>query len=189
MWSFNERNLYDMLCRTARLWVGHLVSGGKIYTMGGLRCLLEKDVDERQIVAVLPGEPVRPSPHQTPKPLYRIVKGRTHGDLQPSAALDAEADGPLRHVVVEGRPDIRRTARDDLFPPRLKSGSRTQHGRTGTEPREGAVSSHARRCPLGRDVQWRAAGREAEGSSPRFYEVEPFVRQENVPPKISLSTS
>ena len=182
LWSFTEETIYDLLWQDGRLWVGTGLEG-KLYRWADRQMLLEKDVDERQIVAVLPGEPGPAFATTNAAALYRIVKGTERAGTYTSAALDAEQMARFGTLSWKGELPPGTAAR---FSFRSGVSSEPDHTWSAwTEPREG------REIPLtgvpnGRYVQWRAELKGSEGSSPRFYEVDLSYRQENLRPKISL---
>jgi len=55
VWSFQEETAYDLLWFGGRLWIG-TGEEGKLYSLRDGSVVLEKDVDERQIVAVMPDQ-------------------------------------------------------------------------------------------------------------------------------------
>jgi len=182
LWSFGEETIYDLLWQDGKLWVGTGLEG-KLYRWADRQMLLEKDVDERQIVAVLPGEPGPAFATTNAAALYRIVKGTERAGTYTSAALDAEQMARFGTLSWKGELPPGTSARFSF-----RSGVSSEPDPTWsawTEPREG------REIPLtgvpnGRYIQWRAELKGNEGSSPRFYEVDLSYRQENLRPKINL---
>ena len=68
VWTFDDETVFDLLWDRDRLWVGTGLEG-KLYSFDGEQMVLEKDLDERQVVALLPGVRPRaapPSPPPTP---------------------------------------------------------------------------------------------------------------------------
>jgi hypothetical protein len=183
LWSFTEETVYDLLWQNGSLWVGTGLEG-KLYRWADRQMLLEKDVDERQIVAVLPGEPGPAFATTNAAALYRIVKGTERLGTYTSAALDAEQMARFGTLSWKGELPPGTSARFSF-----RSGVSAEPDRTWsawTEPREGREVSLAG-VPGGRYVQWRAELKgSADGSSPRFFEVELSYRQENLHPKINL---
>ncbi len=55
VWKFTDETVYSLLWLDGRLWVGTGLEG-KLYSHQDERMMLEKDVDQSQIVALLPGE-------------------------------------------------------------------------------------------------------------------------------------
>jgi hypothetical protein len=185
LWSFNEETIYDLLWQDGKLWVGTGLEG-KLYRWADRQMLLEKDVDERQIVAVLPGEPGPAFATTNAAALYRIVKGTERTGTYTSAALDAEQIARFGTLSWKGELPPGTSARFSF-----RSGVSAEPDRTWspwTEPREGREIALAG-VPNGRYVQWRAELKGSDGGSPRLYEVELSYRQENLRPKITLFTA
>jgi hypothetical protein len=183
LWSFTEETVYDLLWQNGSLWVGTGVEG-KLYRWADRQMLLEKDVDERQIVAVLPGESGPAIATTNAAAVYRIVKGTERAGTYTSAALDAEQMARFGTLSWKGELPPGSSVRFSF-----RSGVSAEPDRTWsawTEPREGREVALAG-VPGGRYVQWRAELKgSADGSSPRFFEVELSYRQENLHPKIAL---
>ncbi|MFY9822540.1 MAG: hypothetical protein WAM82_14235 [Thermoanaerobaculia bacterium] len=182
LWIFTEETIYDLLWQNGRLWVGTGLEG-KLFRWADRQMLLEKDVDERQIVAVLPGEPGPAIATTNAAALYRIVKGTERTGTYTSAALDAEQMARFGTLAWKGELPAGTAVRFSF-----RSGVSAEPDRTWsawTEPREGREIPLAG-VPNGRFVQWRAELKGSERSSPRLYEVELSYRQENLRPKITL---
>lgn len=183
LWSFTEETVYGLLWQNGSLWVGTGLEG-KLYRWADRQMLLEKDVDERQIVAVLPGEPGPAIATTNAAAVYRIVKGTERAGIYTSAALDAEQMARFGTLSWKGELPPGTSVRFSF-----RSGVSAEPDRTWSawsEPREGREVSLAG-VPGGRYVQWRAELKgSADGSSPRFFEVELSYRQENLRPKIAL---
>lgn len=180
LWSFAEDTVYDLLWQNGRLWVATGLEG-KLYRWADQQMILEKDVDERQIVAVLPGDagPVFATTNATA--LFRVTAGMERSGTYTSPSLDTEQGA--RFGTFSWLGDI---------PPQgairfsFRSGVSAEPDRTWsawTEPREGREIPLAG-LPRGRFVQFRAELRAGDGASPRIYETELSYRQENLSPKI-----
>ena len=188
-WSFDDETVFDLLWARDRLWVATGLEG-KLYSFDGEHMVLEKDLDERQIMALLPGASTSEGPAfaTTNAPaLYRLTAAKERTGSYTSPALDAGAVarfGTLRwrgqappgtalafsfRSGVSAEPDPTWSAWSDPRPP---SG-------TGEVVLAGV--------PNGRYVQWRAAltagGRGA--ASPRIDGVELTYRQENLRPRVA----
>jgi len=181
LWSFADDTVYDLLWQDGRLWVGTGLEG-KLYRWVDRQMLLEKDVDERQIVTVLPGEPGPAFATTNAAALYRITAGTERTGTYTSAALDAEQVARFGTFSWKGELPPGTAARFSF-----RSGVSAEPDRTWsawTEPREGREIALTG-VPNGRYVQWRAELRSGDGGSPRLYEVELSYRQENLRPKIA----
>lgn len=180
LWSFNEDTVYSLLFRKDRLWVATGLDG-KLYSYADAQMLLEKDVDERQIVALLPGDPGPAFATTNAAALYRITEGTEKAGTYTSAALDAQQVARFGSFRWRGEAPAGGDVRFSF-----RSGVSAEPDRTWsawTEPREGQEIS-LNGVPLGRYVQWRAELRSGSGASPRLYSTELSYRQENLSPKI-----
>jgi hypothetical protein len=198
LWSFMDDTVYDLLYQgdkqgdkqDGRLWVGTGLEG-KLYRWADRQMVLEKDVDERQIVAVLPGEPGPAFATTNAAVLFRITEGTERTGTYTSAALDAEQVARFGTFSWKGDVPAGASARFSF-----RSGVSAEPDRTWSawsEPREGKEIV-LEGVPGGRYVQWRAelhAGDVSGGSgggSPRLYEAELSYRQENLSPRIASFT-
>jgi hypothetical protein len=180
LWSFPDDTVYSLLWQNGDLWVATGLEG-KLYRWADQQMLLEKDVDERQIVAVLPGDPGPAFATTNAASLFRVTAGTERSGTYTSAALDAEQVARFGTFSWEG----------DLPPGgsvrvSFRSGVSAEPDRTWstwTEPREGREIPLTG-LPRGRFVQWRAELRAGDHASPRIYETDLTYRQENLSPKI-----
>ncbi|MBW8879182.1 MAG: hypothetical protein JF614_29930 [Acidobacteria bacterium] len=181
LWSFADDTVYDLLWQNGKLWVGTGLEG-KLYRWVDRQMLLEKDVDERQIVTVLPGEPGPAFATTNAAALYRVTAGTERSGTYTSAALDAEQVARFGSFSWKGELPPGTSARFSF-----RSGVSAEPDHTWsawTEPREGREIA-LNGVPNGRYVQWRAELRAGDGGSPRLYEAELSYRQENLRPKIA----
>jgi hypothetical protein len=180
LWSFPEDTVYSLLWQNGNLWVATGLEG-KLYRWADQQMLLEKDVDERQIVAALPGDPGPAFATTNAAALYRVTAGTERAGTYTSPALDAEQVARFGTFSWEGDLPPGGKARFSF-----RSGVSAEPDRTWsawTEPREGREIPLTG-LPRGRFVQWRAELREGDHASPRIYETELSYRQENLSPKI-----
>jgi hypothetical protein len=180
LWSFPEDTVYGLLWQDGKLWVGTGLEG-KLYRWADQQMLLEKDVDERQILAVLPGDPGPVFATTNAAALFRVTAGTERAGTYTSAVLDAEQVARFGTFSWQGE-----------LPPggavrlSFRSGVSATPDRTWsawTEPSEGREVPLTG-LPRGRFVQWRAELRAGDHASPRMYETELSYRQENLSPKI-----
>ncbi|HEV7519189.1 MAG TPA: hypothetical protein VGR07_23110, partial [Thermoanaerobaculia bacterium] len=180
VWSFNDDTVYSLLWQGGALWVGTGLEG-KLYRYQDNQMRLEKDVDERQIVALLPG-PAGPAFATTNGgALYRITAGREEKGTYTSAALDTGQ--VARFGAFRWRGDAPEGSAVRVS---FRSGVSAEPDKTWspwTAPREGDEISLAD-LPRGRYVQWRAELRSGSGGSPRLYSTELSYRQENLAPHV-----
>jgi hypothetical protein len=180
LWSFPEDTVYDLLWQDGRLWVATGLEG-KLYRWADRQMILEKDVDERQIVAVLPGDPGPVFATTNAAALFRTTAGTERTGTYTSAALDSGQVARFGTFSWRGEMPSGGTVRFSF-----RSGVSAEPDRTWSswsEPREGSEISLAG-LPNGRYVQWRAELRAGDGTSPSIYETELSYRQENLSPKI-----
>lgn len=189
VWGFDDETIFDLLFHRGRLWVATGLEG-KLYSFDGERMVLEKDLDERQVVALLPAGASSGGPAfaTTNAPaLYRLSAAKERTGTYTSAALDAGA--VARFGTLRWRGERPRGA-DLAFS--FRSGVSSEPDKTWsdwTAAREpsGAGEVVLTGVPNGRYVQWRAAlsagGREE--ASPRIDAVELTYRQENLRPKVA----
>lgn len=190
-WSFTDETVYDLLWQGGRLWVATGLEG-KLFSFDGSQMLLEKDVDERQVVALVPagaGEPGPAFATTNAAAFYRLAAATEQTGSYTSAALDAGQVARFGSFRWRGEEPGGSSVRFAF-----RSGVSSEPDRTWsswTEPRAGREVPLTG-VPSGRYVQWRAdfrragngAAEPADGVSPRLYGVELSYRQENLSPKI-----
>ncbi len=179
LWSFPAETVYDVLWAKDRLWIATGLEG-KLYTWSDRRLLLEKDVDERQIVALLAGGEAGPAFATTnAAALYRITAQSETSGTYTSAALDAGQAARFGNFRWRGETPGGSSVRFSF-----RSGMSAEADRTWspwTTAKKGEEISLSD-LPRGRYVQWKA---ELEGTpSPRLYAAELSYRQENLMPRI-----
>lgn len=187
LWSFPEETAYDVLWQKDQLWVATGLEG-KLYRWADSQMLLEKDVDERQVVALLPGDPGPAFATTNAAAVYRITAGTETSGTYTSAALDAGQVSRFGTFHWRGEAPSRDAVRFSF-----RSGVSAEPDRTWspwTEPRssEGQEIS-LDGVPRGRYVQWRAELRGGQGRSPRIWGAELSFRQENMKPRIDQLTA
>jgi hypothetical protein len=181
LWSFPEETAYDLLWHGDRLWVATGLEG-KLYSWADAQMLLEKDVDERQVVVLLPGEPGPAFATTNAAAFYRVTEGTEKKGIYTSAALDAGQVARFGSFRWRGE-----TPRGGEIRFSFRSGVSAEPDRTWspwTESREGTEIT-LDGLPRGRYVQWRAELQAGNGESPRLYAAELSYRQENLSPKIA----
>ena len=88
LWTFPSDTVFGLLWQNARLWVATGVEG-KLFTYAGGQMQLTEELDDRQIVALLPGDPGPAFVTTNGAVLYRIAAETEHRGTYLSAALDA----------------------------------------------------------------------------------------------------
>jgi hypothetical protein len=185
LWTFANDTVYDLLWQDGQLWVATGLEG-KLYRWADQQMILEKDVDERQIVAVLPGKPGPVFATTNAAALFRVTAGTESAGTYTSAALDADQVARFGTFSWRGELPAKSSARFSF-----RSGVSAEPDATWSpwsEPREGSEIALAG-VPNGRYVQWRAELRAGDDASPRIYETELSYRQENLRPKIEALTA
>lgn len=176
LWTFADDTVYDLVWHADRLWVATGLEG-KLYRWADQQMILEKDVDERQIVAVLPGDPGPVFATTNAAALFRVTAETERSGIYTSPALDAEQVSRFGTFSWQGNGSIRFSFRSGL------SAEPDRTWSSWTEPREG-IEIPLDGVPKGRYVQFRAELRAGGSGSPRIYETELSYRQENLSPKI-----
>lgn len=179
VWRFEKETVYSLLWQE-RLWIGTGMEG-KLYSLRDGSLVLERDVDELQIVQLLP-DPVAPAFATTNgAALYRAASTQERQGTFTSGVLDAEL--PARFGSLHWRGALPEGSRVAF---RVRSGSSPNPDNTWsgwTDPADGRDFS-LEALPRGRYLQWQAelvAGGEA---SPEIAEVEISYLQENRRPEI-----
>jgi hypothetical protein len=202
LWSFPTDTVFSLLWQGDRLWVATGVEG-KLFTYAGGHMQLTEELDDRQVVALLPGDPGPAFTTTNGAALYRITAETERHGTYTSAALDAGQVARFGSFRWRGEPSreaggegdsaataaIRFSFRsgmsavpDDNWSPWISP--KAKDGSAG--PPEGRELSLAE-LPRGRFVQWRAE-LESSGSrqtSPVISGVELSYRQENLRPRIT----
>ncbi|HEX2164764.1 MAG TPA: hypothetical protein VHM02_12505 [Thermoanaerobaculia bacterium] len=187
LWSFEDETVFDLLWHRDRLWVATGLDG-ELYSWNGARMVLEKDVDERQIVALLAADHGPAFATTNAAALYLITGGTERDGTYTSAALDAEQIS--RFGTFRWRGDVPRQGAVRFS---FRSGISAEPDRTWsewsewTEPVAGPVAGGEvglGELPRGRYAQWRARLSAGDDASPLLHGVELSYRQENLRPKI-----
>ncbi|HWN44304.1 MAG TPA: hypothetical protein VNW71_18920, partial [Thermoanaerobaculia bacterium] len=180
LWGFQEETVYDLLWRQGRLWVATGLEG-KLYSWADRQMLLEKDVDERQIVTLLPGEAGPGFATTNAAALFQITAETEKTGTYTSAAMDTGQAARFGTFRWRGETPGGSGARFSF-----RSGVSSEPDRTWspwTAARRGEEIS-LEGLPRGRYIQWRAELESSSGQSPRLYNAELSYRQENLRPRI-----
>lgn len=189
VWSFAGDTVFSLRWQGDRLWVGTGMEG-KLYSYRKSQMALEEEVDERQVVALLPGDAGPAFATTNGAALYHVTAGTVSRGTYTSAVLDAgqisrfgslhwrgevPAGAALRFSVRTGMSSV----------PDGNWGPWTDVTAPGQED-ELPLGT----LPRGRYVQWRAeleAGAAGGGrdGSPQLYGIELSYRQENLRPRIT----
>jgi hypothetical protein len=190
LWSFESETVYSLAWVGGRLWAGTGLDG-KLYSFDGSAMVLEADVEERQLVALLaPGRSGVRAPafvSTNAAALFRPTGEARATGTYTSPALDAGQTARFGTLHWEG--DLPAEAEVRFA---FRSGLSAEPDATWSPwtPAVGGREIPTGELPPGRYVQWRAelvAGRGAGvEASPRVAVVELSFRQENLRPKIDL---
>src|SRR6185295_4772744 len=176
--SFSGETVFDLLWQD-RLWVATGLEG-KLYSLRSGRMQVEKDTEERQLVALLPGAAGPVIAATNAATLYRTTAKTETDGTYTSAVLDAQT--VARFGVLRWRGEAQPGATVAFS---FRSGMSATPDRTwgAWSP---AVEGHEIAVPAAaaRYVQWRVELKGQEGSSPRLRVAELSYRQENQKPKI-----
>ncbi len=187
LWRTADETVFDLLYHRGRLWVATGMEG-KLYAWNGSHMVLEKDVDERQVVALMEGSPGPAFATTNAAALFQVSGGTERTGTYTSAALDAEE--VARFGTFRWRGEVPPGANVEVS---FRSGISAQPDRTwsgwsewrrvpGDQRRGGEVALEG--VPRGRYAQWRVRLRAADTSSPLIHGTELTYRQENLRPRV-----
>jgi hypothetical protein len=188
LWTFPSDTVFGMLWQNDRLWLATGMEG-KLFSYAGGQMQLADELEDRQLVALMPGEPGPAFATTNGAALYRVAAETERRGTYSSAALDAAQLARFgsfrwRGDVPEGS-KIRFSFRSGMsaFPDDTWSPWISAPAKGSPESRELSLGE----LPRGRFVQWRAE-LESDGrlpTSPVLYGTELSYRQENLPPRIT----
>lgn len=187
VWRFKEETVYSLAWRDGKLWVGTGLDG-KLYSFLGEQMTLEKDVDERQVVAVSAEAETRPGPAfatTNGAALYRVTGESERRGVYTSAALDAKQVATFGTLAWRGD---RPTAATVRFSARSGMSAEPDDTWSGWSAPAGGEEIRIGDVPPGRYVQWRAELASGNGASPILREVVVSYRQHNLAPRIASLT-
>ncbi len=178
--QFEEETVYSILWGRDRLWIGTGLDG-KLFSWRNGQRVLEKDVEERQLVELLDDDPGPAFATTNAAAFYRISNESESVGTYTSPALDAQEIarfGSLRWRGDLSGGELRISAR---------SGASSRPDRTWSE---WTAARSGREIPLsevppGRYVQWRAEFTADGGASPVLGGVDISYRQLNLPPRVT----
>jgi hypothetical protein len=184
LWTFPEETVYTLLWHRGRLWAGTGLEG-KLFSFHDGQLVLEKDVDERQVVALVADEPGPSFATTNAAALYRMTGGAERRGTYTSQVLDAGQVATFGTFRWRGElPHGTRGAARLEFS--FRSGMSAEPDRTWspwTAPRSG-VEVGLGEVPVGRFLQWRAEFQAGDDVSPRLTAVEISHRHRNQRPRI-----
>ncbi len=184
VWKSADETAYALLWHRDRLWIGTGLEG-KLYSFRDGDMVLEKDVDERQVVALLPDDPGPAFATTNAAALYRLSAESERRGTFTSPALDAQQISSFGGLRWRGRlpagGELRFSARSGM------SASPDATWSEWTRPAAGREVSLTGLAP-GRYLQWRAELEAADSVSPELSEVSVSYLQSNLPPSIDSLT-
>ncbi len=180
VWQSQDETVFSLAWAQGKLWIGTGLDG-KLYSLRDDQVVLEKDLEERQIVGLAAAATGPAMLSTNAAAIWRFVPGSEKSGTYTSAALDAGQAARFGTFRWSGELPEGASVRVAF-----RSGFSAEPDRTWTDwspPAEG------REIPLaavdrGRYLQWRAQLSGAEGRSPRIGGVEISYRQENLRPKV-----
>jgi sugar lactone lactonase YvrE len=182
--SFDQETVYSLIWHRDRLWVGTGLEG-QLFSLRDNRLVLEKDVDERQIIGLIADDPGPAFATTNAAAFYRVSGERERQGTYTSPTLDAEQIGRFGNLRWQGGQPKGTGLRFSF-----RSGLSSEPDRTWTDWSESAQGREISLADVaaGRYLQWRAEFRAADGRSPTISDVTISYRQTNLPPRIkSLS--
>ncbi len=183
-WKFTDETAYALLWHRDRLWVA-TGQEGKLFSLRDGDMVLEKDVDERQVVALLADDPGPAFATTNAAALYRLSSESERRGTFTSPALDAEQIARFGSLRWRGRlprgAKVRFSARSGMSASPDSTWSEWARLTTGRDVSLADLAS-------GRYLQWRAELEAADSVSPELTEVAVSYRQSNLPPTIETFT-
>jgi hypothetical protein len=180
LWEFESETVYSLRWHRERLWVGTGLEG-KLFSLQDRRMVLEKDVDERQIVALAGGRPGPVFATTNAAAVFRIGSEGEPSGTYTSAALDAAQ--VARFGTLRWLGELPRGSKVEFS---ARSGMSAEPDRTWSAwtTAQGGRDLPLADVPAGRYLQWRADLVAANGEEPVVTEVTISYVQENLAPRI-----
>lgn len=181
--SLQDETVHALLWHGGALWIG-TGEEGRLYRWAGERLVLERDLEERQITAVVAGTGGAAAATTNGAALYQVSGGRVTEGKYTSKVLDAGQVAQFGSFLWEGE-----------LPPgaslalEARSGMSATPDATWTPWRPAAANGSPRELSLGglaegRFVQYRATLRGGGDGGPRVVASELSYRQRNLRPQI-----
>ncbi|HVR30191.1 MAG TPA: hypothetical protein VMS86_11740 [Thermoanaerobaculia bacterium] len=184
VWKFTDETVYALLWQDDRLWVATGLEG-KLYSHQNERMMLEKDVDQRQIVALLPGDAGPAFATTNGAAFYRFTKGMERRGTFTSEVLDAKLVSTFGTLHWRGEAPAGTEVRFSF-----RGGMSALPDATWTEwsaPRDGREIS-LRDLERSRYLQWRVELESSNDRSPEVHAVEISYLQSNQRPQLEELT-
>ena len=175
-----DETVYTLLWSGEGLWIGTGLEG-KIYRLQGEDLVLQSDVDERQVMALVPDGEHPAFGTTNAAAFYRFQTGKDRRGTYTSPVLDAKVLSRFGTFHWLGE-----APRGSELAFAFRSGMSSEPDATWsswTQPREGNEIALGE-LPRGRYVQWRATAQSRGESTPSLAAAELSYRQENLAPEI-----
>lgn len=178
--TFEEETVYSLLWFGERLWIGTGVEG-KIFSLEDHAPVLENEVDERQVVALLGSSGGMAFATTNAAAIYRVVGQQARQGIYTSPVLDAgqiARFGILRWIGEQpGESGLAFS---------FRSGMSAEPDKTWTawSPYRSGEQISLESLPSGRYLQWRTRAAAVAGAEPSLSEVTLSYRQANLAPRI-----
>lgn len=182
--AFEEETVYSIAWQRGRLWVGTGLEG-KVFSLSDGKPVLEKDVDERQVVVLLEDDPGPAFATTNAAALYRISGRTERRGVYTSPTLDAQQFATFGNFRWQGKVPQGSQVRFSF-----RSGMSSDPDRTWSDWTLWQVGMEVSlaQLPAGRYFQWRAELEADGGPSPSLSEIQISYKQTNLPPRIDSLT-
>ena len=182
--GFEEETVYTVAWHRDRLWVGTGLEG-KVYSFRDGKPVLEKDVDERQVVVLLDDDPGPAFATTNAAAVYRISGRTERRGVYTSPTLDAQQFSTFGNLRWQGK-----TPQGSRVRFSLRSGMSSDPDRTWSAwtAWQSGMEVPLAQMPAGRYFQWRAELEADGGESPSLSEILISYKQANLPPRIESLT-
>lgn len=180
VWKFKEETVFGLLWQDERLWVGTGLDG-KLYSYQNEQMVLEKDLDESQIIDLVPGAAGPAFATTNAAALYRFESGTETKGALTSAVADALQTSTFGTLRWRGKTPDGTRARFSF-----RGGLSATPDNTWTDwtdPTEGKEIS-LRDLEPSRYLQWRVELLGSEDRTPEIHGVEISYLQSNQKPRI-----
>jgi hypothetical protein len=183
LWSFPDDTVYSLAWHHGRLWVGTGLEGRVFsFNSASAKMVLEKDADERQVMALLSDGDRLAMATTNAAALYRTTGGPERKGTYTSPALDAGQVS--RFGVLRWRGE---TPRGTTLAFAFRSGISAEPDRTWSAWSE-ASDEHEitlAKTPPGRYLQWRVTMTASGDTTPRLVGIEASFEHLNLRPRIA----
>ncbi len=179
-WDFEDETIFDLLEHAGRLWVATGLEG-KLYSFSDERMVLEKDVDEAQIVSLFPAGDELGFASTNSAALFRFTPGSEREGTLTGSVLDARQMARFGTLRWSGQQPDSTSVRFSM-----RSGMSKEPDVTWSDwtPPAGGREIGLDGLGLSRYFQWRLHLSSNNGASPVVTTVEVSYLQSNQKPEI-----